>query len=262
MENNIFLIKTTDDLNNFLSKCENKTVIAIDLEGIDLSRIGKISLVTVSFNNENFIFDILNEELNKEQLPIIKNIFEDTNILKIIHDCRTDSDVLYHLLNIKLTNVFDTSVGEMLIKNTTVRTNLNNLLSNYSCSKNQLRTNDVRDFYKKNPNYWSVRPLTENMLNHAAGDVVGLYDIYDKMSKYNLDFLNKSNEAVDEFRKFKYFEVVKVFEGDMGRIIGRGGSNLKRIENIAKVSITTKKNGFLVLFNDKINFTKAKQMLN
>ena len=46
---------------------------------------------------------------NDPLIKWLKIILEDQNILKIIHDCRMDSDALYHHFDIKLANVHDTS---------------------------------------------------------------------------------------------------------------------------------------------------------
>ncbi|XP_030836158.1 piRNA biogenesis protein EXD1 [Strongylocentrotus purpuratus] len=44
------------------------------------------------------------------------DILQATNITKVIHDCRFVSDLLYHHYGIELNSVFDTQVGDILIK--------------------------------------------------------------------------------------------------------------------------------------------------
>jgi exonuclease 3'-5' domain-containing protein 1 len=41
----------------------------------------------------------------------LREILEGTEIMKILHDCRWDSDILWTKHNVKLNNVFDTQVA-------------------------------------------------------------------------------------------------------------------------------------------------------
>ena len=47
---------------------------------------------------------------------LLKQLFEDEKIVKILHDCRQDSLALFYLLGIKLENVFDTSGMDIYIE--------------------------------------------------------------------------------------------------------------------------------------------------
>jgi len=45
----------------------------------------------------------------------LKDPLESTSIVKVMHDCRQDSDALFHLAGIKLTSVFDVQLGHVTL---------------------------------------------------------------------------------------------------------------------------------------------------
>jgi hypothetical protein len=58
-----------------------------------------------------FLVDVLSPSIGLEGVvEQLKDVFESSSVLKIIHDCRQDSDALFHLAGIRFTNVFDLQV--------------------------------------------------------------------------------------------------------------------------------------------------------
>ena len=112
-----------DKFQEFTDLVQNQKIITLDLEGVSLSRIGACTIITIGLVQENnitsYIFDILHQDksLVKNMLSIIKKPLEDNNIMKIIHDSRADSDALHKQFDIMLTNIFDTSVAQMILTN-------------------------------------------------------------------------------------------------------------------------------------------------
>lgn len=85
-------------------------IISIDCEGVNLGAKGQLTILEIgTVRGEAFIFDLLlcPELMNDGGL---RDILEDDNIIKIIHDCRNDSYNLYAQFNVLLRNVFDTQV--------------------------------------------------------------------------------------------------------------------------------------------------------
>lgn len=89
-------------------------IISFDCEGVNLGVKGQLTVIEIATTRgEAFIFDL-------QQCPQLvadgglKNILEDDNIIKIIHDCRNDSFNLYSQYNVLMRNVFDTQVSEIL----------------------------------------------------------------------------------------------------------------------------------------------------
>ncbi|RHY46297.1 hypothetical protein DYB34_003468, partial [Aphanomyces astaci] len=83
-------------------------VVGVDCEGAALGRHGPICLVAVAVGCHVSLFDIYT---NPALMNVLKPLLEDPTTLKVLHDCRKDSDALYHQFGIALTNVFDTQVG-------------------------------------------------------------------------------------------------------------------------------------------------------
>ena len=86
----------------------NRSMIGFDCEGIDLSRGGAISLVQIANEDHSYLLDVLGCNRGDEKVLWLKKILEGV-IVKVVHDCRMDSDALYHQLGITLNHVHDTS---------------------------------------------------------------------------------------------------------------------------------------------------------
>jgi hypothetical protein len=94
--------------------------IAFDTEGVNLSRRGRLTVVTLSHlaaGSTAYIFDILSIGrgmfLGDNNL---KDLLESTVIRKISFDCRTDSDALYHQYHVRLANCYDLQVAQLGVK--------------------------------------------------------------------------------------------------------------------------------------------------
>lgn len=99
------------------SPLDECVIISFDCEGVNLGVKGQLTIIEIgTIRGEAFIFDL-------QQCPQLmtdgglKNILEDENIIKIIHDCRNDSFNLYTQYNVLLRNVFDTQVSRNQFKN-------------------------------------------------------------------------------------------------------------------------------------------------
>ena len=87
--------------------------IAVDIEGINLCRDGKICLIQICGRTspENvYLFDISKLGKSAFMEGRLKELFEDQNIQKIVYDGRGDNDALYHLYQVLMCNVYDLQV--------------------------------------------------------------------------------------------------------------------------------------------------------
>ena len=110
------------DSSETLSRCRlallGHPLLALDCEGVDLGRRGEISLIQIATREECFIIDVQGTSdlqrtftWNTDVVAVVKPVLEDKKVCKIMHDCKADSDALYHLFGIKLQNVHDTQVA-------------------------------------------------------------------------------------------------------------------------------------------------------
>ena len=155
------VVDSIELLNEFEELALDKDLIAFDAEGVDLSRVGELTLLSFGISLFNgvhvFLLDPLCREIGDKTLEVSKRILESKNITKIIHDCRQDSDALYHTFtpSIKLTNVFDTQIWDMNC-NHGLRRGLNDVLASHGLQVNQSRNGCVA-MYLSNPNFWKQR---------------------------------------------------------------------------------------------------------
>lgn len=203
--------------------------IALDCEGIDLSRLGQVCLVQIASPTSptTYLFDVLGltSASVSPMLDWLRNLLENETICKVIHDCRMDSDALYHLLNIKLTTVHDTSCWH-----SSRDVNLNDCLAAYGLKPNALRGSINYDL---TPNYWARRPVSEEMMAYAAGDLTSLLEMQAKQIERasvseslkatadSIAYLNAARSA--------RVEVIRV-TGNIGQFIGTRGTNIRQLQ--------------------------------
>jgi ribonuclease D len=128
-------------------------------------------------------------------LPDLTELFEIINepdIIKVLHSCRQDMEIFYHLTGKVISPVFDTQIADPLLgfqENPGYAMLVSSFL-NINLSKAHTRTD------------WSIRPLSEAQIQYAADDVIYLCKIY-KMICQQLeesgrsDWLNKDFERLN-----------------------------------------------------------------
>ena len=174
----------------------NPMEVSCDIEGENLGKFGKISLVSIGVTPPSsvggdvrvFVFDFLQKNLSLKQasIDVVKDIMEDSTISKIIHDCRSDRAALFYTTkpSIELTSVFDTSVWDLELRilekldDSKRRRSLNHVLASYGCEINKARGNID---YEESSNYWVRRPLSKEMIDYAADDVRHLISLKSKL---------------------------------------------------------------------------------
>jgi hypothetical protein len=153
-----------------------------------------------------------------------------------------DSDALFHLENIKLTNVHDTSCFHATNSAYSVNCSLNQMLSFYGLDENMARDKSV---YQRNPNFWADRPLTSTMIEWASSDVDELLVVATKQVA-DLDERGCGNllQEAQETSK-RYAEMVRGMKLErniechipIGLFIGRRGANIRSVEERTNTQI-------------------------
>jgi ribonuclease D len=217
--------------------------IALDCEGVDLSRLGQVCLVQITSPTTptTYLFDVLGLTAASvsPMLDWLRNLLENETICKVIHDCRMDSDALASLLNIQLTNVHDTSCWHASCGGGT-DVNLNDCLVSYSLTPNALRGSIN---YDANPNYWAQRPVSKEMMAYASGDLTSLLEMQAKQ----LQRASASESAKAKAASIAYLnaarsarvEVVRV-TGNIGHFIGPRGANIRELQKSTNTIIFNK----------------------
>eukprot|EP01031_Cornospumella_fuschlensis_P026275 gene26275-31740_t len=213
----------------------NASVLALDCEGVDLGRKGKICIVQLSTKEHSFLFDVHEMRKTHEIALALKEILQSPTILKVIHDCKQDSDALYHHLGIQLTHVHDTQCWQKIVLDT--EPNLNDTLESYGLSSNVARNSSV---YRENPAFWAVRPLTDLMISWASGDVALLIDLYERQLSsiddpeeraQTIEKVSQASNSLARTLPLMKVELCLIDPDKMGMFIGKGGSNARKLRD-------------------------------
>lgn len=171
---------------------QRECIISVAGEGVALGREGPLTLFLVgTFYGKVYAFDCLvnNELFDKGGLRLL---LENTKVLKVAFSCCFLSAALYTQFAVRLRNVFDTQIAHLVIRELEgqklpERLTLFDICQCYSGTGNNYgwRT-DVKDMYlRRIGDYWSQRPLTCEMLEFAADDVMSFIpEVYRRQSEF------------------------------------------------------------------------------
>ncbi|XP_028994094.1 piRNA biogenesis protein EXD1 isoform X2 [Betta splendens] len=92
---------------------KKQSVIGVGADGVDAFDQGRLSWLQIATNNRVYLFDILllGARAFKNGLTMI---LENKHVLKVVHDCRAIAGCLIAQFGVKLTNVFDTQVADVM----------------------------------------------------------------------------------------------------------------------------------------------------
>ena len=93
------LVKTSEDISDFILAMEEANIIALDCEGVELSRFGTVQIVSIAVDpvhghGRAFLFDLKlkDSEINERQVEVLKRVLENEDITKVMFDCHQDCD--------------------------------------------------------------------------------------------------------------------------------------------------------------------------
>ena len=147
--------------------------VALDIEGVDLGRTGSMEIVSINVpvdadgERQTFLLDVQNADAAAPHVQLLQELATHPNCKTVIHDCRQDCDAMRHLWGFVPADIHDTSEAHRILTGQENK-NLNDTLTANGLATNVHR---MRVNYQANPSFWAQRPLTQNMLEHAAGDV-------------------------------------------------------------------------------------------
>ncbi|XP_072425472.1 piRNA biogenesis protein EXD1 isoform X3 [Chiloscyllium punctatum] len=188
---------------------KKQSAIGVAVEGIDICRFGKLCLIQIATVNQIYLFDIflLGPVAFKNGL---KMILEDSDILKVIHDCRLVSDCLYHQYRVDLTNVFDTQVADVLQFSLETGGLLPSCVSTLEeCLVRHLSLPTTKALFlqysacavKENPKVWTCRPLPIGLMQRAGLEVMYLLSLRSVlMDKLMMDFTTQVDNYLSMYR--------------------------------------------------------------
>ena len=194
------VIETMEEVSKALLVLEKFDKLALDCEGVDLGRKGKLTVLQLGAKDrEVYVFDML--RLGKDAFDAsLKDILESKRIVKMTYDCRSDSDSLWHEYQVKLSNVLDMQLLEYICRkkvgkpevsryhpNKEVVRGINSTCQNYLepnalSRKGITSTNAVknagRSVMRSCKTVWRYRPLSEGLKKYSAMDILSIWEIH------------------------------------------------------------------------------------
>ena len=164
---NYIPIDTVSLLEDLIRSIENEAAIGVDLEADSMYHFReKVCLIQIATPTINAVID----PLVIEDLSALKPIFKHQGVCKIFHGADYDVRSLYRDFNITIKNLFDTELASRFMGYS--ETSLEAVLkSRFSVTLN-------KKFQRKD---WSRRPLPQDMISYAAGDVRYLLPLAQKL---------------------------------------------------------------------------------
>lgn len=178
------LIDTTKELEKSCKVLKKQKVIAIDCEFIREKTYYPIPcLIQVGYEKQAMLIDPMAKEMD---MTAFFDILQNKKILKVFHSGRQDIEILYNLSGHVPVSVFDTQIAAQAcgLGEAVSYENLVRVYCGVELDKSCRLTN------------WQLRPLTEDQLNYAAGDVTYLLTCYEKIAAYLKE--NHREEWVEE----------------------------------------------------------------
>jgi len=195
-----------DAMAEIKQKMERKSLLAVDCEGVSLSRKGKLTITTVATEEKVYIFDVL--KLGQTVFSSgLGEILEDKSRKKLMFDCRQDSDALWHQFNVKLTGVLDLQLLEVIYRRETTATrrltkkykrrsqrtdeveNINGFrrcIESYVQDREFIKMKDRgKQLIKRDEEVWKKRPLSDELIQYCIVDTTVMFKLYDKMKDIN-----------------------------------------------------------------------------
>lgn len=171
------LITDTQGVADLCRKAQLKGVVSVDTEFMrEKVYYAELCLLQIAIGEEYFLIDTLavNEP---EAIRLLGEFLSNAEIIKIIHSCSQDVEVLSQHFDVKPESIFDTQLaaGFCAHDGQVGYANLVEKICGVELDKSQTRTN------------WLQRPLSEKQLEYAVNDVVYLHALYEKFSVELID---------------------------------------------------------------------------
>jgi ribonuclease D len=188
---NFKIIETEKNLKAVVPELKKSVAIAVDLEADSMFNFKeRVCLVQMAVPGMTLVIDTL----KVNNLSALKSLFLNRSIQKIFHGADYDIRSLFRDFGIEVSNLFDT---ELACRFLGIReTGLDSML------KERFNVNVDKRFQKKD---WSNRPLSKEMVEYAARDVVHLKSLAcmlqkELQEKGRLEWVNEECRLLSKVR--------------------------------------------------------------
>jgi 3'-5' exonuclease len=160
----------------------DERVLAVDCEASGgMNRFGRLSLVQIGTESgQTFLVDVFTGGAGAMQG--VNALLEDCSIVKVLHDCRADSELLWHAHGARLDNVFDSQIGYAVFclsqsGDVPLPIGLDKLHRRFGYTQLSQTKTEARADMADDDAYWERRPMSDVQLEYARNDVRYLVDV-------------------------------------------------------------------------------------
>lgn len=184
----LLYIDTQQVADDFLTDISGIREIAVDTEGASFHRfIDRIYLLQISTRDRSAIIDPLPIGMPKG----LGQILENNDVEVVFHDADYDLRLLHQDYGWHVNHIFDTRIAAQLLG-----------IKAFGLAALLEQFFDVKLDKKHQRADWSLRPLTQGMLDYAAQDTRFLLDLRDQL-KVKLEKLDRMDWAREEFQRLE-----------------------------------------------------------
>ncbi|EGC29725.1 hypothetical protein DICPUDRAFT_42473 [Dictyostelium purpureum] len=186
---NVYMIDDIAKIQFAINQIKKEKQIGLDIEAVEMGKRGEMSLIQISTpsNASVYLFDVLTLGDIIFKLGL-KEVLESKVILKVVHDCRRDSEILYHKYQVLLTHVYDIQIAHAIILkkidgNLPIRRfGFNELTHIYTSKEYSKYCVDIKfktkQLFDEDNKIWAKRPIPKLLLDYACLDAAILLPIY------------------------------------------------------------------------------------
>ena len=168
------IIDTNQALNEYSAVLSTKEAIALDTEFLRVRTFfPRPGLFQVN-DGENIA---LIDPLSIDDWAAFSAVMADANIVKVLHACDEDIELLHHFLNVEVTSVFDTQVAAAFCGY--------DFCMGYQRLVAAMFDEDIEKGESRSD--WMQRPLTAKQVQYAANDVIYLLRMYQRLKQQLVD---------------------------------------------------------------------------
>ena len=184
----LLYIDTQQEAEDFLADISGIREIAVDTEGASFHRfIDRIYLLQISTRERSAIIDPLPIGMPKG----LGEILQDPDVEVVFHDADYDLRLLHQDYGWHVNHIFDTRIAAQLLG-----------IKAFGLAALLEQFFEVKLDKKHQRADWSLRPLTQGMLDYAAQDTKYLLDLRDQL-KSRLEKLGRWEWAQEEFERLE-----------------------------------------------------------
>jgi len=177
-------LDTTSTLDRFLATIADTRILALDTEGASFHRfVDRIYLLQLSTREQTAIID----PMPVGTPPRLGQLLEDPAVEIVFHDADYDLRLLRQDYGWLVRNIFDTRLAAQLLG-----------IKSFGLAALLERYFGVKLDKKFQRADWSMRPLSQGMLDYAAQDTIHLLELRDRLH-HDLDRAGRLDWAREEF---------------------------------------------------------------